>query len=105
MSEVGVLMGQYNPYLEHLEPTLYLNRLRTMLSSIQYKGKTSDISESEMNYMWEETLRVTEKGVEEPDALHQSDTDDSAEEASVKKKKGRKQVGEELYIMRSCENL
>ena len=97
MNEVGCLMGEYNMYLEHMEPVVYLERFREVLNKLRYMGKTMDVSAIAMQSMWEESLRVTANSVEQAESSH-SDSDDSDGESSSKKK-GKARKGETCQII------
>jgi hypothetical protein len=89
MIAVGALMGEFTPYLERMEPNIYLGRFRELLSQTRIKGRKEEVSESDMQGMWEETLRVTENGVVPYDELR-SDSDDRASDTEAEANDKRK---------------
>jgi hypothetical protein len=63
LNEVGALMGEFTPYVEHIDPTEYLERFRQVLSKVKIKGERHSFTLKEMGEIWEECLRVNANGV------------------------------------------
>jgi hypothetical protein len=63
MNEMARLMGTHTPYLERMDASVYMSRIRETLSNLTVKGKKVNISDEDMQELWENTMSVSKHGV------------------------------------------